>query len=233
MDPDLRMMLEKAGCRVAENLLPQIVVLPDDEEAIVRLIKVAAEKRLRIRPLGKGTSFPPNYQPPEGLVFLMTTGLNQLLDLRLLDALVVVEAGMLASELAARLEGTDLDLPPILANYPGTIGGTVLGSNSTGLRHAEVRRRLLGLELMDPRGRLLKFGSAAIKNVAGYDYWSYLVGTEGRFGVLIRLTLNLEKMPPIEKLPHPDPLCESESNPTWWIFANLCKALDPDGIFVR
>ena len=233
MDPNLQRTLEKTGCRVAENLLPQIVVLPEDEEAIVRLIKVSAEKRLRICPLGKGTSFPANYQPPEGLVFLMTTGMNQLLDLRLLDALVVAEAGMLTSDLAERLAGTDLDFPPILADYPGTLGGAVLGPDPTGLRHAEVRRRLLGLELMDPRGRLLKFGSSAIKNVAGYDYWSYLVGTEGRFGVLIRLILNLEKMPPIEKLPHPDPLCESESNPTWWIFANLCKTLDPDGIFVR
>lgn len=233
MDPVLRETLEGSGCQVVEKLLPRIVLVPDDEKAIARLTEVAVKERLRICVIGKGTSFPANYEPLEDLIFLMSTQMNQLLDLRPLDAHVVVEVGMLASDLARHLEGTDLDFPVSLAEYPGTLGGAVLGPDRSGLRHAEIRRRLLGLELVDPRGRLLRFGSPAIKNVAGYNYWTYLVGTNGRFGVLTRLILNLEKMPALDQISHLEPLCNSDVNPACWIFANLCKGLDPNGIFVR
>ena len=233
MDSAVLDELKRCGCQPVERLLPRIVIVPDDDEAICRLVSLASEKRFRICATGKGTGFPVNYETSEEQLFLLTTQMNQLLDLRPLDALVVVEAGMLASNLAERLEGTDLDFPDIIAEYPGTLGGVVLGLDKSGMRHAEIRRRLLGIELVDPRGRMLKFGSPAIKNVAGYDYWSFIVGTGGRFGVLTRMILNLEKMLPLDPIFHRESPCDSDENPARWIFANLCKRLDPDGIFVR
>lgn len=233
MDPELSEAFRDCGCQFVERLLPRVVLVPDDEEAIARLIKLAADRRLRICATGTGYSFPANFEPPEDLIFLLTTQMNQLLDVKLLDAVVKVETGILVSDLAKHIEGTDLDFPAAIAKYPGTVAGAVLGPDQSGERYAEIKRRLLGIELVDPRGRMLKFGSYAIKNVAGYDYWTFIVGTAGRFGVLTRLILNLEKMPPLSHLVYQEQLCSSEGSPAQWIFANLCKRLDPDGIFVR
>lgn len=233
MDAALQEAFSKCGCPPAEQFLPRIVLLPADAESISCLVKIASERKLHICPTGTGSTFPANYAPPDDVIFLLTSRINSVVELRILDALVVLETGLQMAELASRLQGTDLDFPKTLAEYPGTLGGAVLGPNPSGERHAEIRRRLLSVEIVDPKGRTLKFGCDAIKNVAGYDYWSFLVGTGGRFGVLTRLALNLEKMPPLTPIPRPAAVHEPQEDPAQWIFANLCKALDPDGIFVR
>ncbi|TKJ39812.1 hypothetical protein CEE37_11080 [candidate division LCP-89 bacterium B3_LCP] len=233
LDQNLRDVFLECGCQVLDQLLPRIVLLPSNREAISRLIKIASSRTLHICATGTGQSFPVNYQPKENQIFLLTTQMNQLLELKHLDASVVVESGILTSKLAERLEGTQLDFPEVLSKYSGTMAGAVLGPDTQGLRHAELRRRILGVEIIDPKGRLLKFGSHAIKNVAGYDYWSFLVGTRGRFGIATRFILNLERMPLLDTVPHPGKRSDSLDNPSEWIYANLCKRLDPDGIFVQ
>lgn len=233
MDESLLAEFRESGCEVLEKLLPRLVLLPHREEDISKLVALAGRKHMRICPTGTGTSFPANWEPPADMIFMLTLGLNQVVEVRTLDSVVVADAGVMVQDLAARLEGTELCLPPILAEYQGTLGGAALGPDVTGSRQAEIRRRLLGVEMVDPRGRLLKFGGATIKNVAGYDFWTFLVGTRGRFGVLTRLILNLEKMPltgpGIPVAPNPS----SDEAAARWIYANLEKKLDPDGIFAR
>jgi glycolate oxidase len=233
MDESLYAEFKECGCELLEKLLPRIVLLVNSEESVSKLIALAARRRLRLCPTGTGTSFPANYESPPNQVFLLTLGLNQLAEVRHLDSIIVAGAGIVVRELSVRLEATELKLPQILADYRGTLGGAVLGPDITGLRQSEIRRRLLGVELVDPRGRLLKFGGATIKNVAGYDFWTFLVGTRGRFGVLTKLILNLDKMSPASPgapvASHPS----AEEAPTRWIYANLEKKLDPDGIFAR
>jgi|GEM_PF-2950113 len=234
MDELFQRELRACGCELFERFLPRMVVTAQSEESIAELVKLAARRHLRLCPTGTGSSFPANYQPPPDTVFLLTTPLDHLFELRPLDAVVTAGAGMLASDLAARLEETGLELPASVAQYRGTLGGAVLGPDSTGLRHTDLRRRLLGLHLVNPLGHLQKFGGPTVKNVAGFDFWTFLVNTHGRFGVLTRLTLNLEKVPALEprRLAPPHRHARTDES-ALWIYANLEKQLDPDGIFAR
>jgi FAD/FMN-containing dehydrogenase len=233
MDAELTEELSRRGCRIVERLLPRLVVVPEDEDAVSELIRLAALKRLRVCPAGSGSSFPVNYQFPEETVFLLLNSFNQIVDLRLSDAMITIQAGMSAAELAKTLDDTELQVPSVLKDYPGTVGGALLTPDEKGIRREEFRRRLLRVKLIDARGRILQFGSLAIKNVAGYDYWSFLIGSGGRFGVLLEISLNLEKMPPVIGAYQAVSTQRREENPAQWIYANLCKSLDPDGIFVR
>jgi glycolate oxidase len=233
MDESLHADLKECGCELLEKLLPRMVVLANAEESISKVIALAAKRRLRICPTGMGTSFPANYLPPEDMIFLLTLGLNQHLEVRQLDSVLVAGAGIVLRDLMKKLESTELKLPPVLANYQGTLGGAVLAPDHTGIRHGEIRRRLLGIEMVDPQGRLLKFGGATIKNVAGYDFWTFLVGTRGRFGVVTKVILNLENMPGNGSVAPVGPHPTADVNAARWIFANLEKKLDPDGIFAR
>lgn len=233
MESSIRDLFSECGCTLIESLLPKVVLLPDDVQAISRLIHVAADKRLRVFPTGAGSSFPPDYSPPADAVFLLMNQLNQVRELRIGDATIITEAGIMVSELAKKLQGTELELPLAIVEYPGTIGGAVLGPDANGIRHTEIRRRLLGVEIVDPKGNVQKFGSHALKNVAGYDIWSFIIGSQGRFGVLTQVILNIEKMPVFPIQPSSQDSCREHSEPSEWIYANLCKVLDPDGIFVR
>lgn len=233
MDDSLCEDFRACGCQILEKLLPRTVLVPENEGSISRLVHLAADERLRLRIIGSGSSYPSDFKPPSDVVFLMMAGFNSLVELSLSDAMVIVEAGILASDLKQHLNGTELQLPAVLANHPGTIGGALLGPDTSVMRHAEIKRRLLGVDLVDGRGRSLSFGRRTVKNVAGYDYWAFLVGTAGRFGVLTRLTLNLEKLPPLSDFPPPSRTTERADHSTSWILANLEKKLDPDGIFTR
>ncbi len=109
----------------------------------------------------------------------------------------------------------------------------MLGPDATGRRHAEFYRRLLGVELVNARGQIVRFGGGTVKNVAGYDYWNFLIGTAGRFGVLTSLILNLERMPEVLAKSTARETGRKADESNRWIIANLEKRLDPDGIFVR
>lgn len=233
MDQSLCEDFRACGCQIVEKLLPRTVLVPESEGSISQLIHLAADRRLRLRIIGSGSSYPTDFKPPSDVIFVMMARFISVLELSLSDAMVIVEAGVLTSDLRQHLNGTELQLPAVLANYPGTVGGALLGPDVSLMRHAEIKRRLLGVDLIDGRGRSLSFGRRTVKNVAGYDYWAFLVGTAGRFGVLTRLTLNLEKLPPISDLPLSSKTTEHADHSTSWILANLEKKLDPDGIFAR
>jgi len=233
MQASLQEIIVESGYQIVDRLLPSIVIIPDDINSIANLVKLATEKRFRILPTGTGSSFAADYSPPDNTVFLMMTTLSQVLDLKLLDAIVVVESGMLFSTLAERLVGTDLELPEFLVKYPGTIGGAILSPDSTGFRHSELRRRILGVQMINANGDILSFGGASIKNVAGYEYWSYLIGTGGRFGIITHAIINIDKMPILDFSNNMEKPSGVDESPAQWIYANLCKGLDPGGIFAR
>jgi hypothetical protein len=58
------------------------------------------------------------------------------------------------------------------------------------------RDRVIALEWMDGQGRLLQFGSHAMKNVAGYDVPKLMIGSWGRLGVITTVTLRVRHRHP-------------------------------------
>jgi len=233
MKETLRLEIKDRGGELLERFLPRLVVAASSDETISKLIQLASRERIRIIATGTGSSFPANYQPPPNTIFLLTLGMNSVLEVRFADAVVVVQTGALVAALKEKIEGSELELPAWVSDYAGTIGGAMLGPDATGRRHAEFYRRLLGVELVDARGRMVRFGGGTVKNVAGYDYWNFLIGTAGRFGVLTRLILNLERMPGFSAESSVRAAGGNADESNRWIIANLEKRLDPDGIFVR
>lgn len=78
-----------------------------------------------------------------------------------------------------------------------TLGGAV-ASGLSGPRRAQcgaLRDFVLGVELIDGRGELLRFGGRVIKNVAGFDVSRLMAGSLGTLGVLTEVTLKTAPRP--------------------------------------
>ncbi len=94
-------------------------------------------------------------------------------------------------------EGQHLPFDPPFAEAGATLGGTVAaGVSGPGrLRYGGVRDFLLGVTFIDGRGELVTGGGKVVKNAAGFDFPKLMVGSLGRFGVLVELTFKVFPSP--------------------------------------
>jgi glycolate oxidase FAD binding subunit len=62
-------------------------------------------------------------------------------------------------------------------------------------RFGGLRDFILGVQFVDGAGRLLRLGGKVVKNAAGFDVPKFLVGSLGRFGVLVEITFKVFPQP--------------------------------------
>jgi glycolate oxidase FAD binding subunit len=81
-----------------------------------------------------------------------------------------------------------------------TFGGTV-ATGLSGPRRASagaLRDFVLGVRVVDGRGRDLAFGGQVMKNVAGYDVSRVMAGALGTLGIVLEATVKVVPLPPAE-----------------------------------
>lgn len=157
--------------------------------------------------------------PVRSVRTLSTSGLTGIVEWRPDDLVVTVRAGTPAAELQAVLleKGQCLPLPPwsdalgfLAAGAPGTVGGLVATRLPTrwDSRIQGVRYWVLGLRVLLANGDVMRCGSSAVKNVAGYDVQKLFTGSWGSLGLICEVTLRvfpraMFEEPPSTALPQP------------------------------
>jgi glycolate oxidase FAD binding subunit len=127
---------------------------------------------------------------------LETGGLARVLEHEAGDLTCTVEAGIRLSALQAALgeSGQRLSLDP-----PGdpTVGTCLARRLSGPLSHlyGTPRDLVLGVTLVLGDGTVASSGGKVVKNVAGYDLAKLVCGSEGRLGLIARVSLRLHPLP--------------------------------------
>lgn len=169
---------------------------------IVDRVREHAGRRQRLALRGGATkSFHPWGASPAG----------DALDLRALSGVLAYEpselvvtalAGTPLAELEALLaeHGQCLAFEPPRFGAGGTVGGMVAAGLSGPARAnvGALRDFVLGIEIVNGRGQLLRFGGQVMKNVAGYDVSRLMAGSWGRLGVITEVSLKVLPVPPAE-----------------------------------
>jgi len=165
-----------------DALLNPGVLLPDPQPDEPVLPRLAAALQATVHG-GTGTL------PPSDLA--ITPGEGRI-DLDAANLSVTVDAAVTPQNVRRALQGANLhcpaldDLPP---NSP-IAAAISLGANRLALRHT-----LLGVVAVLRDGHAVRFGSSAIKDVAGYDLKRLYLGGEDVFGPLRQATLRLWPRP--------------------------------------
>jgi glycolate dehydrogenase FAD-linked subunit len=178
--------------------MPSAVVFPHTTEDVSRCVKLAIAQSLPIVTRGSGTGLSGGSVPSSGSVVLCLAQMNQILDIDPRNLLLRTQPGVttLAIDEAALRHG--LFYPPDPGSMRiSSIGGNV-AENSGGLRglkYGVTRDYVMALEVVMPDGRIARFGSACVKDVAGYSMKDLFIGSEGSLGIITEILLKLVPRP--------------------------------------
>jgi glycolate oxidase FAD binding subunit len=168
--------------------------------AFAERIQAAAAERHALRFRGGGSKdFYGN--APQGEL-LETRGHSGIVAYEPTELVVTARCGTLLADLETSLsaQGQFLAFEPPHFGAGATIGGCVAAGLS-GPRRANtgaVRDFVLGAQIVDGRGQLLRFGGQVMKNVAGYDLSRLLAGSLGTLGLILEVSLKVLPKPRAE-----------------------------------
>jgi len=119
------------------------------------------------------------------------------------DLVITVGAGMTWRELAqvTAAHGQMFALGPY-GSSDSTLGAIVSTAAAAplALNDLLVRDLVLGLEVVDGSGEVLRAGGRVVKNVAGFDLVRLFTGAHGTLGIITQLSLRLHARPPHDRL---------------------------------
>jgi len=121
------------------------------------------------------------------------------------DLVVVAKAGTTIAELDAELSSRNqmigvptftTSIGKLTAGLPGTVGGLINANLPTRweARCRNARYWVLGLSFIKADRRVIKCGSKAVKNVAGYDVQKLIVGSWGTLGIVTEVILRTQPL---------------------------------------
>ena len=180
----------------AERRPPIAVVFPRTTQQVVDVVNLCREHHCPIVARGAGTSLAGGCIPPPHGVVLMLTRMNRILEVRLDDALALVEPGVLNIQLGRALAGTGWHYAPDPSSQiASTIGGNV-ATNAGGphtLKYGVTVNHLAGLEAVLSDGSIIEAGP--VENPASLDLASLICGSEGTLAIVTKVWVRLTRDP--------------------------------------
>jgi glycolate oxidase FAD binding subunit len=169
-------------------------------EALQSVIRDAAASGAPLRLRGGGSKdFYGN--EPRGAI-LDTRAYAGIVSYEPTELVVTARCGTRLSELESALEreGQCLPFEPPHFGEEATLGGCVAAGLSGPRRAAAgaLRDFVLGVKIVDGRGRTMSFGGQVMKNVAGYDVARMIAGTLGTLALIAEVSLKVLPRPAAE-----------------------------------
>jgi glycolate oxidase len=177
---------------------PGVVVRPQKPDQVRAVLQLTAERKIPVTPRGGGTGKSGGAIPTAGGLVLSFEKMNRILDVDARDLVAVCEPGVVLECLHDAVEGQGLFYPPDPASLDACSLGGNIAENAGGpraVRYGVTGDYVLGLELALMGGDRLETGGRTVKNVAGYDLTSLVVGSEGTLAVVTRIQLRLVARP--------------------------------------
>src|SRR3954462_200375 len=178
--------------------LPSAGVFPHTPEAVSRCVTFAVAQGVPIVTRGSGTGLSGGSVPTDGSVVLCLAQMNRILDIDSRNLVLRTQPGVTTLSVDEAASRHGLFYPPDPGSMRiSSIGGNV-AENSGGLRglkYGVTRDYVMALEVVLPDGRIARFGSACVKDVAGYSMKDLFIGSEGSLGVITEILLKLVPRP--------------------------------------
>ncbi len=177
---------------------PDAVVFPTTTAEVAACVRAAYEAGIPIVTRGSGTGLSGGSVPSSDTLILCLARMNRVLEIDTENLTARVEAGAVTASIDEAIARHGLLYPPDPGSMRiSTIGGNV-AENSGGLRglkYGVTRDYVMSLEVVLVDGRIVRLGTACVKDVAGYSMKDLFVGSEGTLGIITEVLLKLVPRP--------------------------------------
>jgi glycolate oxidase subunit GlcD len=175
---------------------PALAVFPGTRDEVIAVVRELAASNVPFVPRGAGTGLSGGALA-EGSVLLGLNRLTRILSIDPVDALAVVEPGVVNAKLTRAAAAHGLHYAPDPSSQTVcTIGGNV-AENAGGphcLKYGVTLNHVAACTVILPDGEIVTLGNA-IGERDGYDLLGAFVGSEGCFGVALDVTVRLVRDP--------------------------------------
>jgi FAD/FMN-containing dehydrogenases len=174
------------------------VAFPVNSDQVCKIIDICRKSGVSIVTRGGGSSLTGSSVPMEKSIVLSTVKMNKIIEVNTRDRYVLVQPGVILSDLNSALNINGFFYPPDPASSSiATVGGTI-ATNAGGLRaiaYGTTKEWVLGLEVVLGNGRKIAIGGKVLKRTIGYDLTSLFVGSEGTLGIITKAYLKIIPVP--------------------------------------
>lgn len=180
---------------------PEAHVKVLNKKQVQDTMKYAYEQSIPVTIRGAGTGLVGGSVPVMGGILLDMSLMNQMVDLDLTNLTLTVQPGVKLFEIYEKVEKEGLFYAPDPGEKRASIGGNI-STNAGGMRaikYGTTREWVRALEVVTPKGELLKFGSKVVKNSTGYGLKDLIIGSEGTLAIIVEATLKLIPKPKFTK----------------------------------
>ncbi|MEL6856662.1 MAG: FAD-binding protein, partial [Cyanobacteria bacterium J06607_13] len=176
---------------------PAVVTLPKTTEEVAAVVRFCHEQNIPFVTRGAGTGLSGGALPIQECVLIVTTCMQEILDIDYGNQQVVVQPGVINNWITQAVSGAGFYYAPDPSSQLAcSIGGNV-AENSGGvhcLKYGVTVNHVLGLKLVLPDGEVVEVGGP-VSETPGYDLTGIFVGSEGTLGIVTEVTLRILKVP--------------------------------------
>jgi FAD/FMN-containing dehydrogenase len=173
-------------------------VHPRTTEQVTAALVAARSAGVPVQVQGGNTGLVGGSVPDRPSLLLVTTGLDRMDPVDILERTVVVGAGVTAARLAAHAREAGLHFGvDLAARDSATIGGMV-ATNAGGMgvcAYGMMREQVRGLKAVLADGRVVTTLGRPRKDNCGYDLTALIAGSEGTIGVITEVEIALHPQP--------------------------------------
>lgn len=180
------------------KIFPEVVVKPETREEVLEILRLAHKEKVPVTPRGGGTGLAGGAVPLSDGIVLSMERMDRIKEIDRENRMAVVEPGVITEDLSKKVEEYGLFYPPDPASLDScTLGGNIAtgAGGARTVKYGTTRNYVYGLEVVLPKGELLRLGGKFLKNATGYSLLHLFIGSEGTLGVFTEAILRLLPKP--------------------------------------
>ena len=179
--------------------VPEAVVKPGSAEEIAAVMKLCNKFLVPVTVRGGGTGLGEGAIAQQGGSVLLMERLNKIIELNKEAMYLIAEAGVLTKDIQALANAEGL----LYAGDPCSADSCQIGGNlatnaggNKAVRYGVTRHQVYAVEIVTPEGEIVELGGRLKKCSTGYCMEQLVIGSEGTLGIITKVILKLQPLPP-------------------------------------